>query len=322
MQNLGILNNQYDILEKKPYGGYTKNYLGRHNQTQVNYFISIKKRDHNGNDNFHANEINVLNILHYVNNPYIVHFIENGNGILALNNKPPRNVNYLVFEYVPGFILFDYLYEEKFTERQAKLLFRKILNGVQAIHSANICLRNIRPENIIIDGNYNPKIYDFGLSSIYANNLNDYYLGTSDYIAPEILEKHPYDGFKADIFSLGKLLFLLVIKLPHADNKLFSLFRNKQLNKFWNIIRLSNENLSNEFIELFMKMITYDPLQRPTIAQILNDPWMNELNNLTNNELDVLENELRNELHNIEEQINDNLLGEEQINITNLLGEE
>ena len=315
MQNFGTLDNQYIILEKKPSGGYTENYLARHNQTQVNYFIAIKRPDNNGNDNFPPNQINVLNILHNVNNPYIVHFMENGNGILALNNKSPRNVNYLVFEYMPGFCLFDYIIIKKFTERQAKLLFRKILNGVQAMHNANICHRDIKPENILLDENYNPKIYDFTLGSINANNLNDYY-GSECYKAPEILEKHPYDGFKADIFSLGQLLFILVnnefgFKFPHDKDKLYLLIRKNQLDKYWYLNSKKNLNPSNEFKDLFIKMVAYDPLQRPTINQILNDPWMQELNNLNNNELDALDTELRNELHNREVQINNNFQGED-----------
>ncbi len=85
MENIGTLDNQYIILEEKSVGRSTINYLARHNQTQDDYFISIKKPDYNGNDNFSPNKINVLNFLHDVNNPYIVHFVRNGNGILALN---------------------------------------------------------------------------------------------------------------------------------------------------------------------------------------------------------------------------------------------
>ena len=125
MENIGTLDNQYIILEEKSVGRSTINYLARHNQTQDDFFISIKKPDYNGNDNYPTNEINVLNILHNVNNPYIVHFIQNGNGILALNNEPPRNVNYLIFEYVPNFSLFDYLYVNGLTERQANYYSKK-----------------------------------------------------------------------------------------------------------------------------------------------------------------------------------------------------
>ena len=312
MENIGTLDNQYIILEEKSVGRSTINYLARDNQTQDDYFISIKKPDYNGNDNFPADEIIALNFLHDVNNPYIVHFVRNGNGILALNNKPPKNVNYLVFEYVPGFCLFDCIYRENLTERHTKLLFRKILNGVQAMHNANICHRDIRPENIILDKNYNPKICNFGFASINAINLNDYIAGTGCYMAPEILENHPYDGYKADIFSLGQLLFILVtdmfgFKSSNPKDYLYSLIMSNQSDKYWNMRSKEKINPSNEFKDLFIRMVAYDPLQRPTIDQILNDPWMKELNDLNDNELNALENELRNELHNRETQFNNNL---------------
>ena len=308
---MGTLDNQYIILEEKSGCRRTKNYLAMH-KTQGGYFISIKKPDDNGNDNFSDDQINALNFLHDVNNPYIVHFVRNGSGILLLKNETSKNVNYLVFEYVPGFCLFDCIYKENLTERHTKLLFRKILNGVQAMHNANICHRDIRPENIILDKNYNPKICNFGFASINAINLNDYNAGTGCYMAPEILENHPYDGYKADIFSLGQLLFILVtdmfgFKSSNPKDYLYSLIINKQLDKYWNMRAKEKINPSNEFKDLFIRMVAYDPLQRPTIDQILNDPWMKELNDLNDNELNELENELRNELHNRETQFNNNL---------------
>ena len=58
-------------------------------------------------------------------------------------------------------------------------------------------------------------------------------------------------------------------------------------------------------------MVAYDPLQRPTINEILNDPWMDELNNLNNDELNALENELRDELHNRETHINNDIVDDD-----------
>ena len=315
MANLGILDNQYNILEKKLSDGYNDLYSAQHNQTHVNYLITIKKPDNNANNNFPANELNVLQILHNINNPYILHYIGNGNGILALNNKPPRNVNYLIFEYSSKFCLFDYIFVEKLTERQAKLLFKKILNGVQTIHNNNICHRNIKLENIILDENYNPKIFNFYFSTINANNLNDY-VGSRSYSAPEIFQNHPYDGYKADIFSLGQLLFNIVNKIngfksSSNNDHYYSLIRNNHLNEYWNTGPLHNLNPSNEFKNLFVRMVAYDPFQRPTIDEILNSPWMQELNNLNNDELNALENELRNELHNREAHINNDIINDD-----------
>ena len=146
------------------------------------------------------------------------------------------------------------------------------------MHNAHICHRDFRVENIILDKDYNPKIYEFEFASINANNFNDYCTGTGCYMAHEILEKHPYDGFKADIFSLGQLIFMLVngmfgFNVPNDKDKLYFLIKSNQLNKYWSLRVNININPSDEFKDLFIRMVAYDPLQRSTIAEVLNHPW-------------------------------------------------
>ncbi len=50
-------------------------------------------------------------------------------------------------------------------------------------------------------------------------------------------------------------------------------------------------------------MVAYDPVERPTIEEILNSPWMQDINNLTPQQMDALENEVRAELQNREAHI-------------------
>jgi len=168
MQNLGTLDNQYIILSLKSYNGLRKKYHVRQNQNQNEFLIELPK-DNNINA-FPANEINILNILQNINNSNIIHYIGNGYGPLVLNGQPPVNKPYLVFEYAPRHALFDYISIGRFKERQAKLIFKKILNGIRAIHNAGICHRDIKPENILLAQNYNPKIGDYYLSCLNANN--------------------------------------------------------------------------------------------------------------------------------------------------------
>ena len=124
MQNLGTLDNQYIILSLKSNNGLRKKYHVRQNQNQNEFFIELP-RDNDINA-FPANEINILNILQNIDNPNIIHYIGNGNGPLVLNGRPPVNKPYLVFEYAPRHDLYDYIRIGRFTERQAKLIFKKI----------------------------------------------------------------------------------------------------------------------------------------------------------------------------------------------------
>ena len=100
----------------------------------------------------------------------------NGNGPITLNNKPLENKSYIIYEDVSHSDLSSYIinYERGFSEKQAKLIFKKILYGVNAIHHANICHRDLKPENILLDNNYNPIIIGFHLSAINIIPINIY----------------------------------------------------------------------------------------------------------------------------------------------------
>ena len=306
MQNLGTLDNQYIILPPKFYGRLRKKYHVRQNQNQNEFLIELPI-DNNINA-FPANEINILNILQNIDNPNIIRYIGNGNGPLVLHGRPPVNKPYLVFEYAPRHDLYDYIRIGRFTERQAKLIFKKILNGIRAIHNAGIWHRDIKPANILLDENYNPKIGDYSLSCLNANNLQQF-AGTIIYTSPEIILEQPYDGIKSDIFSLGQLLFNLVtgrhgFKIAKENDPLYSLIRQQNYTEYWNRPEIAQLNLSDSFKNLFVRMVAFNPNERPTIDEILNSEWMQEINNLNAEQMNTLENEVRNELEHREIHIN------------------
>ena len=83
--------------------------------------------------------------------------------------------------------MFNYIYftENGLGEKYGKVIFRKILEGVQACHNANICHRDLKMQNILFDEQFNPKICDFGFAAFNEIDLKDY-LGTETHAAPEI----------------------------------------------------------------------------------------------------------------------------------------
>ena len=303
MQNLGTIDNIYTILSIKENKGVTTIYSVRHNQTQALHLIEVFR------DEIPPNLMNILNNLMALNHPYVIRVLGHGNGPIVLNNTPPVNRPYIVYESVTHSILFLYLANNnRFTERQAKLIFKKILEGVKALHNINICHRDLKPENILLDENYNPKIYFFYHSCFNRNDLNDN-VGTIRYLAPEIISIRPYDGFKSDIFSLGQLLFNLVtgrhgFKIAKENDPLYSLIRQQNYTEYWNRPEIAQLNLSDSFKNLFVRMVAFNPNERPTIDEILNSEWMQEINNLNAEQMNTLENEVRNELEHREIHIN------------------
>ena len=82
------------------------------------------------------------------------------------------------------------------------------------------------------------KITDFGFSTNTPKNV-EAYGGTKAYMAPEILERKSYDGFKADIFSFGVLLFITTIgnfpfvEASKSDNYYRLLSQPDHTDEFW-----------------------------------------------------------------------------------------
>jgi len=320
MNNLGNLDNQFTILGLKNNDFLINYYNARHDQTQINYIIEIPRRQDNNNFIiFRIYDINILNIIRNVNNPYILGYIRNGNGQLNLNGKQPRIIPYIIYENAPRFHLIEYIMVRSFTERQAKLIFKKILNGVEAMHNSNVCHRDIKPENILLDENYNPKIYGFYFSCLNSNNLTQE-IGTKYYVPPEVLSHKPYNGFKYDIFSLGQLLMTLVtgmfgFKATKINDHNYKFIIRHEYEKYWEKYHEYTHkdlNLSESFKKLFVRMVAYNPNERPLINEILNDGWLKEINNLNAEQMKALENEVKVELQQREAEIHINPVNDDE----------
>ncbi|KAL6939761.1 hypothetical protein ACO0RG_003607 [Hanseniaspora osmophila] len=199
-----------------------------------------------------------------------------------LNDSPHENIMYLLdffedddFYYIETPIhgntgsidLFD-LIEVKtdLKEIEVKLLFKQVVSGVKHLHALGIVHRDIKDENVIVDGNGCIKIIDFGAATHVAKGPFDTFVGTIDYAAPEVLSGEKYVGKPQDCWSLGVLLYTIVFKE----------------NPFYNIDEImdaelkipTGTNVSNECINLIKKILDKNVNQRPDINTIFNDPWL------------------------------------------------
>ena len=263
-------------------------------------------------------ELKVIDILKKENNPYIVKIINSGEGDVVRKNKQTMNTKYYIMEYASFGNIYDYIYygQNGLGELYSKILFSKIMEGVKVCHAHNICHRDLKLENILLDTNFCPKICDFGFACINAPNLTDR-LGTSAYEPPEIRLGKNYDGKKADIFCLGAALMILIVGLPGFmraklnDTYYQKIFR-KDIKLYWKIVELQIKAkgiiLSKEFKDLYIKMITYNPDSRPTAEEVLNHPWFNEINELKKDEkkMEKIENKIKQKFIDLEQTVKQN----------------
>ena len=100
-------------------------------------------------------------------------------------------------------------------------------------------------------------------------------------MAPEIIEGKPYDPFKADIFSLGIIFFMMITKKTlfekaiYSDKKYNLYVKNPQL--YWKFFKEAypDINLSDSFILLIMRMTSKDPIKRYSIKEVISSEWLN-----------------------------------------------
>jgi len=190
----------------------------------------------------------------------------------------------LVLEYCPGGELFDILYyTNQLDAVTARTYFLQMMSGLKACHDGGIVHRDIKPQNLLMDGNFQLKLTDFGLSylgreGVESNSIvmNTHYVGTRGYQAPELLKRDPYTK-ACDIFSAGVVLFILLTGYPPFEqaiktDKWFCPLYKGDTEKFWKQHKGCGVDKTCKY--LLGRMMAYRAHDRPTLEQVLNHPWV------------------------------------------------
>ena len=260
------------------------------------------------NSESYLNEISRLRSL--TPSKYIVKLISYGQGHLErgysyytyklFNHFDTDQVNYAIFEYLKNSELYNYVFllKKKFSEDISRKIFFDLLKAVETCHKSGITHGDIKLENILLNSNFNLKLIDFGFAKNIKDGLISEITGTRFYNAPEMFycATKGYDGVPADIFSLGIILFILVMGFypfdkPNITDSRYKLISKKDYAGFWKKIDQkmstisSYTGVSHEFKDLFEKMVCYRPKERININEIKKHPWLKELiKNYTENE--------------------------------------
>ena len=313
---LGILDERYIILEPiddgytsivyKVYDKITKEFRAA-KIVKDNYFHMFSKEEE------------ILKKINDYNLDSNIKLYDSGIGPLTLNKTTEKEKMYFILEYAEHGSLFDQFEKtsDGFSEIVCQYILYIIIKAVSDLHKKGICHRDIKLENILIVGNdYILKLCDFGFSTYFLDENNnkkklEESLGTEHYYPPEILEGKYYDGEKVDIFCIGFLLFILMTKcypfieariFEHITEKsqiLYNLIIEKKIDEYWEIIEknFSVKILSPEFKELFIQMVSYNPLERPSLEEIMNSKWMKKFRNVNQEYLDELRYKMISEMN-------------------------
>ncbi|VVB16448.1 unnamed protein product [Arabis nemorensis] len=259
-----VLTDKYDVGRLLGQGTFAKVYYGR--SVDTNQSVAIKMIDKEkvmkvGLMEQIKREISVMRIAKH---PNVVELYE----VMATKTRI-----YFIMEYCKGGELFNKVAKGKLRDDVAWKYFYQLINAVDFCHSRQVYHRDIKPENLLLDDNENLKVSDFGLSALADCKRQDGLLhttcGTPAYVAPEVINRKGYDGIKADIWSCGVVLFVLLAGyLPFHDSNLMEMYRKIGKAEF-----KTPSWFAPEVRRLLCKMLDPNPETRITIAKIRESSW-------------------------------------------------
>ncbi|XP_028109860.1 CBL-interacting protein kinase 5-like [Camellia sinensis] len=205
-----------------------------------------------------------ISVMRLVRHPNVVQLYE----VMASKTKI-----YFAMEYVRGGELFNKVAKGRLKEDVARKYFQQLVAAVDFCHSRGVYHRDLKPENLLLDEHGNLKVSDFGLSALHESRGQDGLLhttcGTPAYVAPEVINKRGYDGEKADIWSCGVVLFVLLAGyLPFHDSNLMEMYRKISRGVF-----KCPQWFPPEVRKLLSRILDPNPCTRITVAKLMDNSW-------------------------------------------------
>lgn len=257
---------KYDLKHVLGTGAFSEVCLGVHKETGKKYAVKcIDKKSLKGKEDTLESEIRVLN---KADHPNIVKMKE---------QFEDKHYMYLVMDLVTGGELFDRIVQRgSYSEKDASLCVKEILEAVGYLHDIGIVHRDLKPENLLYENETEDSrlmISDFGLSRMEGTDSMATACGTPGYVAPEVLMGQQY-GKEVDCWSIGVISYILLCGYPpfydENDATLFAQIMRAEYEfdtPYW-------DNISKDAKDFVEKLMTLKPCDRYSCAQALTDPWI------------------------------------------------
>jgi len=274
---------KYQIIKKLGKGAYSDVVLGK--DTETNNLVALKIIKDEAQENSSTFKVfqNEIEIMQEISHPNIICLLEySDKGVLTKDSgSSTSDVVYLALELATGGELFDFIAQTgSFSEPVARYYFHQMIEALEYLQSKGISHRDLKPDNIMLDDEFNLKIADFGFSSRAASNQS--FKGTRSYMAPEILVGAKYYGTMVDIFAAAIILFIMMTQSPPFEmafpkDKWYRYACMNRMDVFWENqikIRPNGKDLFSEsFIELMNWMFNFDHVARPSLSEIKEHEW-------------------------------------------------
>lgn len=268
-----------DFKDKLGEGGYGNVFKGK---ISNEIFVAVKLlHNSTGNGEEFINEVGTMGTIHHVNVVRLIGFCADG------------FKRALLYEFLPNGSLDKFIFPEG--QAHHSLGMEKLQNiatgiarGIEYLHQGceqRILHFDIKPQNILLDNDFNPKISDFGLAKLCEKGRSAVSMtaarGTMGYIAPEVFSRHFGNvSYKSDIYSFGMLLLEMVGRRKNIDQTVQNI--SQVYFPEWAYGRLVNgedlriqveedgeDNIAKKLAIVGLWCIQWNPVDRPSITFVL-----------------------------------------------------
>lgn len=259
-----VLHGKYELGRLLGYGTFAKVYHARNLASGKSVAMKVVGKEKVIKVGMMEQVKREISVMKMVEHPNIVELHE----VMASKSKI-----FFAMELVRGGELFSKIAKGRLKEDVARHYFQQLISAVDFCHSRGVYHRDLKPENLLLDDDGNLKVTDFGLSAFAEHLRQDGLLhttcGTPAYVAPEVIGKKGYDGAKADIWSCGVILFVLLAGyLPFQDDNLVAMYRKIYKGDF-----KCPQWFSTESRRLITKLLDPNPTTRITTSKIMDSSW-------------------------------------------------
>lgn len=208
-------------------------------------------------------EIRIHRSLHQGNIVKFEHFFEDGENV------------YILLELCQNQTLNELLKRRKrLTELEVRCYLIQLIAGVKYLHAHRVIHRDLKLGNLFLTDRMEVKIGDFGLATKleFEGDRKRTICGTPNYIAPEIIDGKQGHSYEVDIWSLGVIIYTLIIgKPPFETADVKTTYRRIKMNAYSFPDHIT---ISSQARDLIAKILNLDPAMRPTLEEILDHPFL------------------------------------------------
>ncbi|CAM9314881.1 unnamed protein product, partial [Ectocarpus fasciculatus] len=276
-----LVRETYIVGDKLGHGASGEVYMATHKHSKHKFALKIIRKDQVMNDL--QSMVTEIEIMKRVRHRHVVSMYE-------LYESP--RCQWLILELVTGGSLQEYILKTtQYSEESVIRLVIQIILGLQYLHSLGIVHRDLKVENILLQGmgsHSEIKIADFGLSAFVGvgydaeeglkrkkfKALTDMW-GTKEYFAPELIRR-AY-GPQADLWAVGCIVYEML-----SGDVAFPIHRNEHDSSVFKRIQEANvsytsvvwKDISPVAKEFVVGMLNPDPVKRPNCQEALQHPWI------------------------------------------------